>query len=280
MNTLIHIQNYFFRKYYFILNNRKKNLFSIERFKNKKILGLPSDSLLNTDINLYQFYSDFNLGKYVSERTFIDLRKFDWNNKILFYFLLKKFLDNFIAIFLIIILCPLFILISMGVKISSPGPIFFKQKRHGIDGAHFHLWKFRSMYHQPCDGCYPSQAKRKDQRITRFGSFLRRSSLDELPQLFNVVQGHMSIVGPRPHAVEHNWYYCSFIRNYMKRHYVKPGITGLAQVNGFRGGTSDLSKMEGRIQYDLIYIRHLSFILDVKIILKTFLHFFNQRNAY
>ena len=245
---MVYIQNYFLRKYYFILNNRKKNIFSIECLKNKKILGLSTFCSLSQDIRLSECTSTFYSEKKEGKKIFIDLRKLDWNDKIFLYFFLKGKFDKFISVLLIFILFPLFVLISIGVKISSPGPIFYKQKRHGINGEHFDLWKFRSMYFQPGDEIFPSQATRKDQRITPFGSFLRKISLDELPQLFNVIQGHMSIVGPRPHAVQHNLYYSSFIRNYMKRHYVKPGITGLAQVNGLRGETSDLSKMERRIQ--------------------------------
>ena len=277
---MVHIQHYFFKKYYFILNNRKKNLFKIECLKNKKILGLSSFYSLIKNNQPSESTSFIYLEKKESKKSFIDLRKYKWNDKIFIYFFLKGKFDKFIAILLIFMLFPLFALISLGIKISSPGPIFYKQKRHGINGEHFNLWKFRSMYFQPGDDNFPSQAKRKDRRITPFGSFLRRTSLDELPQLLNVIQGHMSIVGPRPHAVQHNLYYSSFIRNYMKRHYVKPGITGLAQVNGLRGETSDLSKMEKRIQYDLIYIHHLSLYLDLKIIIKTLLHFFNQKNAY
>ena len=277
---MVHIQNYFLRKYYFILNNRKKNIFSIECLKNKKILRLSTFCSLSHNIRSCESTSIFYLEKKEGKKIFIDLRKFDWNDKIFFYFFLKGKFDKLIAFFLIVILLPLFALISIGVKISSPGPVFYKQKRHGINGEHFNLWKFRSMYFQPGGEIFPNQATRKDQRITPFGSFLRRTSLDELPQLLNVIQGHMSIVGPRPHAVQHNLYYSSFIRNYMKRHYVKPGITGLAQVNGLRGETSDLSKMERRIQYDLIYIHHLSLYLDLKIIIKTLLQIFDQKNAY
>jgi putative colanic acid biosynthesis UDP-glucose lipid carrier transferase len=171
------------------------------------------------------------------------------------------------------------LLIVLGIKLSSRGPVLFKQRRYGLNGQVVMVWKFRTM--TVCeDGETVQQAKKGDQRVTRFGAFLRRTSLDELPQFVNVLQGHMSIVGPRPHAVAHNEEYRSLIHGYMLRHKVKPGITGWAQVNGWRGETDTLEKMEKRVQYDLDYIRSWSLALDFKIIGLTVLTAMSGKNAY
>lgn len=171
------------------------------------------------------------------------------------------------------------LLIALGVKLTSPGPVFFKQTRYGMSGERIKVWKFRSM--TVCeDGDSVAQAKKGDMRVTPFGNFLRRTSLDELPQLFNVLSGSMSLVGPRPHAVAHNEYYRGQIKGYMLRHKVKPGITGLAQINGFRGETETLDKMSGRIAYDLEYIRHWSLTLDIKILWLTIFKGFVGQHAY
>jgi len=154
------------------------------------------------------------------------------------------------------------------VKLSSAGPVLFRQRRYGLDGKEILVYKFRSMTVAE-DGPEVPQAKRDDPRITPFGAFMRRTSLDELPQFFNVLQGRMSIVGPRPHAVAHNELYRKLIKGYMVRHKVKPGITGLAQVKGLRGETPTLEKMQARIDYDLDYVRNWSLKLDLRIILKT-----------
>ncbi len=182
--------------------------------------------------------------------------------------LLKRLEDLILgSIFLAISAIPM-LLIAIGIKLTSPGPILFKQRRYGFNGEEIEVWKFRSM--RVCeDGDRVIQAKKNDSRITPFGAFLRRTSLDELPQFINVLQGTMSIVGPRPHAVAHNEYYRKLIPGYMLRHKVKPGITGLAQINGFRGETETLEKMQERIKYDLDYIRHWSLWLDFKIIFLT-----------
>lgn len=169
--------------------------------------------------------------------------------------------------------------IAVGVKLSSPGPVLFKQRRYGLDGREIMVWKFRSM--KVCeDGNRVVQARRGDNRVTRFGGFLRRTSLDELPQFFNVLQGSMSIVGPRPHAVAHNEYFRGRIGGYMLRHKVKPGITGWAQINGWRGETDSLDKMGRRVDFDLDYIRNWSLRLDIWIILMTAVHGFTHKNAY
>ena len=181
---------------------------------------------------------------------------------------------------LILLLClPLLVLIAIVVKISSPGPIIFKQRRYGLDGREIAVYKFRTMRVTE-DGAEIRQASRSDSRITSFGRLLRRSSMDELPQLINVLQGRMSLVGPRPHAVAHNEEYRKLIMGYMVRHKVLPGITGLAQVNGCRGETSQLEEMEARVNFDLDYLRHWSPMLDVKIILLTVVKIFRDDKAY
>ncbi|EMR14342.1 Capsular polysaccharide synthesis enzyme CpsA, sugar transferase [Methylophaga lonarensis MPL] len=169
--------------------------------------------------------------------------------------------------------------IALCIKTTSKGPVFFKQTRYGMDGEKIRVWKFRTMYVAE-DGPKVVQATRDDPRITPFGRFLRRTSLDELPQFFNSLGGSMSIVGPRPHAVAHNEEYRSKIHGYMLRHKVKPGITGLAQINGYRGETDTLDKMEGRVKYDLQYIQNWSLMLDLKIIMLTILRGFSGKNVY
>jgi len=165
------------------------------------------------------------------------------------------------------------------VKLSSPGPIIFKQRRYGLDGQEIAVYKFRTMQVTE-DGAQIRQASKTDGRITRVGGMLRRSSMDELPQLVNVLQGRMSLVGPRPHAVAHNEEYRKLIKGYMVRHKVLPGITGLAQVNGCRGETSKLEEMEARVNYDLDYLRHWSPMLDIKILLLTVVKIFRDDKAY
>ena len=171
------------------------------------------------------------------------------------------------------------LLIAAAIKLTSAGPVFFRQRRYGLDGREILVWKFRSM---TCcdDGNEVRQAIRGDDRITRVGALIRRTSLDELPQLFNVIDGSMSLVGPRPHANAHNEQYRSLIDGYMLRHKVKPGITGLAQVKGYRGETETLEKMEQRVACDHQYIREWSFWMDVKILAQTACVVFTQRNAY
>lgn len=191
----------------------------------------------------------------------------------------KRVLDVAAAAAALIAAAPMMLAVAMIIKLTSPGPIFFRQKRYGLDGREIWVWKFRSM--RVCDnGPVIKQATKGDPRITPFGAFLRKSSLDELPQLFNVLQGNMSMVGPRPHATAHNEQYRRLIRGYMLRHKVKPGITGLAQVEGFRGETDTLDKMEKRVELDHRYIREWSIWLDVKILLKTFLVVWKQPTAY
>ena len=193
--------------------------------------------------------------------------------------LVKRISDIVLASLILLLISPLLLLITIGVKLSSPGPVIFRQRRNGLDGDEIIVWKFRSMTTQD-NGTVVKQATRDDPRITRFGAFLRRSSLDELPQFFNVLQGSMSIVGPRPHAVAHNEEYRRLIKAYMVRHKVKPGITGWAQVNGHRGETDTLDKMQARVEYDLAYLRNWSLGLDLQIIARTVKLVFFDRKAY
>ena len=182
------------------------------------------------------------------------------------------------SLILSLLLVPMCI-IACVVKLTSKGPIIFKQKRYGLDGKQITVYKFRSMTTQD-NGPKVKQATKNDPRITKVGGFLRRTSLDELPQFINVLQGRMSIVGPRPHAVAHNEEYRKLIKGYMLRHKVRPGITGWAQVNGLRGETETVSKMAQRVEYDLEYIHRWSVWLDLKIIVMTVFNGFVNKNAY
>jgi len=193
---------------------------------------------------------------------------------------LKTLEDRLLGLIIFMLIAPVLLIIAIGVKLSSPGPVIFKQYRHGVDGKKFRIYKFRSMHVHEDSKDMLEQATLEDQRITAFGRFIRRTSLDELPQFFNVIQGKMSIVGPRPHALSHNEYYKDLIESYMKRHKVKPGITGWAQVHGFRGETDSVDKMAKRVEYDLYYIENWSLMLDIKIILITLFKGFLGKNAY
>jgi Undecaprenyl-phosphate glucose phosphotransferase len=192
---------------------------------------------------------------------------------------LKRASDLVLASLILLLLSPLMLAIAVAVKLSSPGPVIFKQRRYGLDGQEIVIYKFRSMTVEE-DGSSIKQARKNDSRITQIGAVLRKTSMDELPQFINVLQGRMSVVGPRPHAVAHNEQYRRLIKSYMVRHKVKPGITGWAQVNGFRGETDSLQKMEGRIRCDLDYLRNWSLRLDLLIILKTIRLVFKDTAAY
>ena len=193
--------------------------------------------------------------------------------------LLKRGSDLVFALLFLMLLSPLMLVIALAVKFGSPGPVIFRQRRYGLNGEKIIVYKFRSMYVTE-DNDSLEQARRNDGRITPLGALLRKTSLDELPQFVNVLQGRMSVVGPRPHAIAHNEFYRPLIKSYMVRHKVKPGITGWAQVNGFRGETESLDKMEGRIRYDLDYLRNWSLRLDLRIIFKTVRLVFEDKAAY
>ncbi len=193
--------------------------------------------------------------------------------------MLKRVMDLVLSSAALVLLAVPMFVIGVLVKLSSPGPVFFRQRRYGLDGREILVWKFRSM--TVCEnGSQVTQATRNDSRVTRIGAFLRRTSLDELPQLLNVLTGSMSLVGPRPHAKAHNEHYRKMIQGYMLRHKVRPGITGLAQVNGCRGETETLEKMQRRVEYDHRYIREWSLWLDVKILLQTVLVVLSRQDAY
>ena len=193
--------------------------------------------------------------------------------------LIKRTEDLLIGGIILLLISPILVAISIAIKLTSKGPVFFKQARYGLHGEQIKVWKFRSMTVME-NSDVVTQATKNDSRITPLGGFLRRTSLDELPQFINVILGDMSIVGPRPHAVSHNEEYRQKVEFYMLRHKVKPGITGWAQISGWRGETDTLEKMEKRIEFDLQYIKHWSLWFDIKIIFLTIFKGFTGKNAY
>jgi Undecaprenyl-phosphate glucose phosphotransferase len=196
-------------------------------------------------------------------------------------YIVKLMEDRVLAALILFIIAPLFGLISLAIKLDSRGPVLFRQKRYGFNNEVIEVFKFRTMFVDQCQNQQVvTQATKHDPRVTRIGRILRRTSLDELPQFINVMKGTMSIVGPRPHAVAHNEQYARLIDEYLARHRVKPGITGWAQVNGLRGETETLDKMEARVRYDLYYIENWSLMFDLRIILRTLLVGFRHPNAY
>ncbi|MFQ5806769.1 MAG: undecaprenyl-phosphate glucose phosphotransferase [Phycisphaerae bacterium] len=194
--------------------------------------------------------------------------------------LTKEIEDRVLATLILLFILPLMLVVAVLIKLDSPGPVLFRQKRFGFNNQVIDVYKFRSMRAEAAKDATVPQAKWKDPRITRVGRFLRRWSLDELPQFINVLSGEMSIVGPRPHAVPHNDYYANIIQDYASRHRVKPGITGWAQVNGWRGETDTVEKMQKRVEHDLYYIENWSIGLDLKIILTTAVVLLKRSNAY
>ncbi len=192
----------------------------------------------------------------------------------------KAIFDRCFAAAALVMLAPLMILIAIGVKATSRGPVFFTQNRKGADGRVFRIYKFRTMRQHVEQPGVVKQATRNDTRITPVGRFLRRTSLDELPQFINVLRGDMSVVGPRPHAIEHDEQYRKIVDGYIQRYRIKPGITGWAQVNGYRGETDRIEKMQGRVEHDLYYLRNWSFALDMKIVAATVAKGFVNSNAY
>ena len=193
---------------------------------------------------------------------------------------IKEIEDKVFSFFILLLVSPIMLVIAIAIKLESKGPILFKQRRHGWNGDEIKVYKFRSMRVHNEDEGKVTQATRNDDRVTKVGRFIRKTSLDELPQFFNVLQGRMSIVGPRPHALAHNEEYKDRVEYYMQRHKVKPGITGWAQVNGLRGETDTIEKMTKRVEYDLFYIENWSLWFDIRIIAKTILTGFIDDNAY
>lgn len=194
--------------------------------------------------------------------------------------LIKRTFDIIFSLTVIfLVLLWLLPILGILIKIGSKGPVFFRQDRSGLDNKKFKCWKLRTMYIN--DDAHSRQAARQDSRITPIGAFLRRTSLDELPQFFNVLIGNMSVVGPRPHMLQHTEHYSRIVDKFMVRHFIKPGITGLSQIRGFRGDTSEVHQMRGRVKLDIFYLENWSFILDVKIIVYTVLNIFNgEENAF
>ncbi|MEM5371896.1 undecaprenyl-phosphate glucose phosphotransferase [Paraburkholderia azotifigens] len=192
----------------------------------------------------------------------------------------KEIFDRVFAFVVLVAISPILLAIAIAVKLSSPGSVFFRQHRKGMNGDVFSIYKFRTMYQGADKPGTVVQARKGDARVTRVGRFLRSTSLDELPQFLNVLKGEMSVVGPRPHAVEHDEYYKNVVQHYMFRYRIKPGITGWAQVNGYRGETAEIEKMEARVKSDLYYIQHWSFWMDMKIIFLTLAKGFIGRSAY
>ncbi|WP_229514515.1 undecaprenyl-phosphate glucose phosphotransferase [Paraburkholderia terrae] len=192
----------------------------------------------------------------------------------------KEIFDRIFALFVFLAISPVLLAVSVAVKLSSPGPILFRQYRKGMNGDVFSIYKFRTMYQGADKPGTVAQARKGDARVTRVGRFLRSTSLDELPQFLNVLKGEMSVVGPRPHAVEHDEYYKDLVQHYMFRYRIKPGITGWAQVNGYRGETAEIEKMEARVRFDMHYIQYWTFWMDMKIIALTIVKGFVGKSAY
>ncbi len=192
----------------------------------------------------------------------------------------KDVFDRLFAFLAVLAISPVLLAVALAIKLTSRGPVLFTQRRMGANGKVFRIYKFRSMrVHAPAPGVV-KQATRNDPRITRVGAFLRKTSLDELPQFFNVLRGEMSVVGPRPHAIEHDTLYQNIVDGYIHRYRIKPGITGWAQVNGFRGETDRIEKMQGRVEHDLYYLSNWSFGLDMRIVMATIFKGLVHRNAY
>lgn len=195
-------------------------------------------------------------------------------------YILKMIVDKFFAILILVLLSPVMLIIALAIKLGSPGPVLFKQQRYGFNNNFFSVYKFRSMRQESCRDLGGEQARKDDPRVTSLGKFLRKHSLDELPQLFNVLEGSMSLVGPRPHPINLDDKFSNVISGYFARHRVKPGITGWAQVNGWRGETDTTEKMYNRYKHDVYYIENWSIFLDIKILFKTVFVVVSSNNAY
>jgi putative colanic acid biosysnthesis UDP-glucose lipid carrier transferase len=192
----------------------------------------------------------------------------------------KRATDLALGTVLLLLLVPLMVVIAAAIRFDTPGPVLFRQKRPGLNNRAFDILKFRTMVFVPGPELAVAQARRRDPRVTRVGRVLRRTSLDELPQLFNVLRGEMSLVGPRPHALAHDARYAALIAGYAERHHVPPGIIGWAQVNGHRGETDTLEKMQRRVDHDLFYLANRSLLFDLRILVLTVRTVWRDRNAY
>ena len=254
-------------------------IFSDEEEKLKKLISELADTMVSVHIILPNIFYNILQPQIINQNKFpvISLYETPFNSAINNW--LKRTEDIILGSIIMTVIALPMLFIALIIKLTSIGPIFFKQKRHGLNGEIIKVWKFRSM--TVCEsGSVDKQAVKNDARITWFGHFLRRSSLDELPQFIQVLKGSMSIVGPRPHSINLNEQYRKDIPGYMLRHKIKPGITGWAQVNGWRGETNTMEKMQKRIQFDLEYIRNWSLLFDLKIILLTLYKGFFNKNAY
>jgi Undecaprenyl-phosphate glucose phosphotransferase len=240
-----------------------------------KLAELPVHIRLSSDLAGF-------LRSRFSYSSFADIPMLDLVEKPLNFwrYLPKLMLDKVLGITFLILLSPLMLIIALVIKIDSKGPVLFRQKRYGFNNAEFYMLKFRTMSNERASEEGVAQAIQNDPRVTRVGSFLRRTSLDELPQLLNVLGGTMSLIGPRPHAVEHNEKYAKIIDGYFARHRVKPGMTGWAQVKGFRGETDTLDKMKSRVEHDIYYIENWSLFFEAKILIMTVVVVVMQKNAY
>ena len=238
------------------------------------------DALSNANLqdihNNDTFAAVGNCGEKLQLRSFIKLRRAPLS---LFELSIKRAIDIVFAAAALIVLLPLLILVAIAIKLSSPGRVIFRQTRHGLHGEPFQILKFRTMTVEE-NGDSIKQATRLDDRVTRVGSWLRCTSVDELPQLINVLKGEMSLVGPRPHAAAHDNYFSQIVTNYALRRRIKPGITGFAQVNGCRGETSTVASIQRRVDLDLWYIDHWSFRLDLAIMVSTVIEIIRGRDAY
>ena len=268
---------------YVLENNTDEIYCTLPNSQDEKIVRL----LNFAEKNMIRFYIVPEFSRYVKKKLTLDsiesLPVMAVREEPLQYMhnqIIKRVFDIlFSVVFLITIFPVLYIIFAVLIKISSPGPIIFKQKRTGIYGREFNCYKFRSM--QVNEDAHELQAVKKDPRITRIGQFLRSSNLDEIPQFYNVLIGDMSVVGPRPHMLKHTELYSVVIDKYMIRHLVKPGITGWAQVNGYRGETKTMEQMEGRVRLDVWYLENWTFLLDLKIIFVTIINMFKgEKNAY
>ncbi len=241
----------------------------------RKLRTLPVDVCLSPDmIGFHLLYSTFSRVGAVPVLNVFNKPLSDWK------LLTKELEDRFLGAAILLLILPLMLLVALLIKLGSRGPVFFRQTRYGFNNQEIEVWKFRTMRHEPGPDASVPQATRDDPRVTLFGRFLRRSSLDEMPQIFNVLRGDMSLVGPRPHAVPHNEYYDGIVNEYASRHRVKPGITGWAQVNGWRGETDTVEKMQRRVEHDIHYIDNWSIAFDLKILLMTAFAVFRGENAY